>query len=66
MTIDKNLSVTFNGLTATETDVIPALINTANRRCFHKPERRREYMIGAPRATAYIQNSLSFILFKPD
>lgn len=43
MTINKNRSVTLSGLTATETDVILAIVDTANRRCFHEPEANGEW-----------------------
>lgn len=43
MTINKSGKVTLSGLTATETDVILAVVDTANRRCFHQPEPSGEW-----------------------
>ncbi len=46
MKINKNRSVTLSGLTVTETDVILAIVDTADRRCFHEPELNGEWYSG--------------------
>jgi hypothetical protein len=43
MTINKSGSVTISELTTTETDVILAIADTANRRCFREPEPNGEW-----------------------
>lgn len=43
MTINKSGKVTLSRLTATEIDVILAVVDTANRRCFHQPEPSGEW-----------------------